>query len=127
MRRRDGMIRDMSREFGLSTPVSTSGELSQERLLSFNSAIQNKETELTAAYQREKTSYESQEADYQTQLDELNQRKTQLETSCQVNQNTRSENKRKIRDINSKLCEVDGSSGRLDTLNLEIRRTVSCS
>ena len=127
MRRRDGMIRDMSREFGLSTPVSTSGELSQERLLSFNSAIQNKETELTAAYQREKTSYESQEADYQSQLDELNQRKTQLETSCQVNQNTRSENKRKIRDINSKLCEVDGSSGRLDTLNLEIRRTVSCS
>ena len=121
------MIRDMSREFGLSTPVSTSGELSQERLLSFNSAIQNKETELTAAYQREKTSYESQEADYQSQLDELNQRKTQLETSCQVNQNTRSENKRKIRDINSKLCEVDGSSGRLDTLNLEIRRTVSCS
>ena len=121
------MIRDMSREFGLSTPVSTSGELSQERLLSFNSAIQNKETELTAAYQREKTSYESQEADYQSQLDELNQRKTQLETSCHVNQNTRSENKRKIRDINSKLCEVDGSSGRLDTLNLEIRRTVSCS
>ena len=127
MRRRDGMIRDMSREFGLSTPVSTSGELSQERLLSFNSAIQNKETELTAAYQREKTSYESQEVDYQSQLDELNQRKTQLETSCHVNQNTRSENKRKIRDINSKLCEVDGSSGRLDTLNLEIRRTVSCS
>ena len=127
MRRRDGMIRDMSREFGLSTPVSTSGELSQERLLSFNSAIQNKETELTAAYQREKTSNESQEVDYQSQLDELNQRKTQLETSCHVNQNTRSENKRKIRDINSKLCEVDGSSGRLDTLNLEIRRTVSCS
>ena len=121
------MIRDMSREFGFSTPVSTSGELSQERLLSFNSAIQNKETELTAVYQREKTSYESQEADYQSQLDELNQRKTQLETSCHVNQNTRSENKRKIRDINSKLCEVDGSSGRLDTLNLEIRRTVSCS
>ena len=127
MRRRDGMIRDMSREFGLSTPVSTSGDLSQERLLSFNSAIQNKETELTASYQREKTSYESQEVDYQSQLDELNQRKTQLETSCHVNQNTRSENKRKIRDINSKLCEVDGSSGRLDTLNLEIRRTVSCS
>lgn len=118
--RRDGMVSSMSREY----EIQTSGDLSQDPLLSFNSAIIDKQKNLSDTLQRDKSSFELQEEENQNQLNECNQRKTKLETSCQVNEERRKSNKRTIRDINYKLCDVEASSSRLDSLNLDIHRTV---
>jgi len=60
-------------------------------------------------------SFDLQDQEMQKSLDSCRQKKSELETSCKL----------KRRSLNFKLSDVEASSGRLDTILLELSRAVS--
>jgi len=70
-------------------------------------------------------SFDLQDQEMQKSLDSCRQKKSELETSCKLKREQISSNKAQVRSLNFKLSDVEASSGRLDTILLELSRAVS--
>ncbi|KAL4230576.1 DNA repair protein rad50 [Mactra antiquata] len=119
VRKRDNLIHKYAEDYefdGLSETIT------DDKYRGFLDQVRKKLEKMIEDTKIEKVEFEEKENTIQTKIDDLRETKTKLEQNEQNKTDMMKENKRKIREINSKLSDIEASGGRLEQIKRELKR-----